>query len=81
MQILLTIKIAREWKFSPKDVLGYCIKQRVILLCICQYQYKSEYTMTGRKVLQPPLWLDFSTSVENHTVYKTKTYYKNVSYN
>lgn len=37
--------------------------------------------MTGREVLQSPLWLDFSTSVENYTVDKTKTHYKNVSYN
>lgn len=66
MQILLTVRIAQKRKFSPKDVLAHCIKHRVILLCICQCQYKSEYKMTCREVLWPPLWLDFNSAVEKN---------------
>lgn len=80
MQILLTIGIARKWKFSPKGVLAHCIKRSVILHCACQCQYKSECTVTHREALQPPLWLDFSSAVENHTVDKPKTHCENASY-
>lgn len=63
---------------SPEDRVAHCMKSWVTLFCMYSPLCHCQNRFHG--VLWTPLYLDFSSTVEVHTVDKTKTYHYNASY-